>query len=123
MKLNIHITLATAIAILVGAWQTACNNGSHEVNNDSHEVNNDSHEVNCDPGYHVYDNTCEEDSTTNCGSHGKECNIENATTTICSDGICKATDCDPGYHVYDNTCEEDSKENCGAHDKVCLGKV
>ena len=111
MKKNIHITLATAIAILVGAWLTGCNENSHEGSNEnSHEGSN---ELNCDPGYHIYDDTCEADSITNCGSHGKECNIENAATTTCSDGICKVT-CNTGYHPFldpnyeEEKCEENS---------------
>lgn len=61
----------------------------------------------CDKKYHVYINACEADSVTNCGAHGIQCNIANATNTICPDGTCQATACENGYHVYNSVCKPD----------------
>ena len=71
----------------------------------------------CEAGFHIYNNACEENSTANCGTHGTQCNVANATNT-CINGACTFT-CDAGYHVYDSACEENSTANCGAHGTQC----
>ncbi|MBQ9242435.1 MAG: hypothetical protein IJ165_04300 [Proteobacteria bacterium] len=71
----------------------------------------------CEAGYHVYNNACEADSTTNCGSHGTQCNVANANNA-CLNKTCTFT-CNSGYHEYNNACEADSETNCGAHNTQC----
>ena len=80
----------------------------------------------CASGKHVYQNTCEAHSTTNCGSHGASCttsNVSNSSAVECSTGTCKATSCSGNYHVHDGACEADSLTNCGAHGSECSAKV
>ncbi|MBQ4358672.1 MAG: hypothetical protein II767_00280, partial [Proteobacteria bacterium] len=67
--------------------------------------------------YHPYDGACEADSMTNCGAHGKMCNIANATNT-CSGGECIFT-CNANYHLYNGACEVDSAQNCSKHAQKC----
>ncbi len=57
----------------------------------------------CVSGYNLYDNACEADSITDCGKHGRQCNVENAANT-CSDGDCTFT-CNDGYELIYNVCK------------------
>ncbi len=72
----------------------------------------------CASGYHIYDNTCEEDNAANCGKHDNRCTTNHGTPK-CENGSCSVASCDDGYHIYSNGCEADSVTNCGAHSKKC----
>ncbi|MBQ9395785.1 MAG: hypothetical protein IJU23_09770 [Proteobacteria bacterium] len=71
----------------------------------------------CKSNFHIYNNACEADSTTNCGAHGTKCNVENATNT-CSGGKCTFT-CLSNFHTYNNACEANNTTNCGKHGNTC----
>ncbi len=77
---------------------------------------------NCDSNQHVYENKCEDDSTTNCGAHGNTCRKPANGYSDCISGVCDyfcngngyyfdGTNCvrDESYCDYDNTllCEND----------------
>ena len=61
----------------------------------------------CDAGYHVFDNTCEEDSVTNCGEHNKECTVPDNAVATCS-GTCGFT-CNSGYTGNGSKCIENAR--------------
>ena len=67
--------------------------------------------------FHIYSNACEADSTTNCGTHGIQCNVANADN-VCVSKSCTFT-CHSNYHLYNDACEADSKTNYGAHGTSC----
>lgn len=73
----------------------------------------------CKEGYYLNQGKCEQNSSQNCGEHGKKCVFENGTGE-CQEGVCVLTACDDGYHFYDGKCEQDSIENCGSHGNKCL---
>ena len=71
----------------------------------------------CKRGFHLYNNTCEIDDVTHCGSNRDKCDKANAMN-YCNDGKCSYT-CHSNYHNYMDQCELDSLENCGTHDNKC----
>ena len=133
---------------------TQCNSGYHIYDN-SCEINDDTHcgthensctagvsvenstaiacvqetgvcEVTgCDSGYHIYENTCELNDETHCGSHENSCtpgvSVENSTSVACvpETGVCEVTQCVAGYHIYNNDCEKDDNDHCGSHEDTC----
>ena len=95
---------------IAGAIALACESGICKVNS-------------CMEGYHLYDNICEYDDITNCGSHGNSCMIDNADSVKCEKGQCIVEKCTSGYHIYLNSCEVDSNEHCGSHEKSCTDSM
>ena len=83
----------------------------------------------CDSGYHIYENTCELNDETHCGSHENSCtpgvSVENSTNVACvlETGVCEVTGCDSGYHIYENTCELNDETHCGSHENSCTPGV
>ena len=95
----------------------------------------------CTENQHYYNNKCEDNDETHCGSHDNACNsasIPGWETGSCSDGKCVATSCSGGYtltksgscvatattctdneHYYNGSCEANSDENCGSHGNAC----
>ncbi|MBQ9394683.1 MAG: hypothetical protein IJU23_04090 [Proteobacteria bacterium] len=95
-----------------------CNSFTSNVTDGTCNTNGSCQVTACKPGFHIYSNTCEEDSTTNCGSHGIHCNVANANNA-CVSKSCTFT-CQSHFHPYNNTCVEDSDAHCGVHDNACI---
>lgn len=63
----------------------------------------------CKNNYHVYDNTCEENSDKHCGGHDEVCDVSkvaNSTSVNCTSGKCVATKCESGYRVVGGKCQK-----------------
>ena len=63
----------------------------------------------CTTGYHLYENSCEVNDETNCGTHGNKCSTEqfaNSKTVSCNTGSCLITECNDGYLLSDNQCQK-----------------
>ena len=75
----------------------------------------------CKSGYHVYNNACEADSVSNCGSHGKECKFDNAADggVTCESKQCKLNKCTANYYVLNNVCKPNDLNNCGSYGRAC----
>ena len=69
----------------------------------------------CGDGYHLYENTCEENSDEHCSFHDNKCSIPNGTSH-CQGGQCVTTGCNPGFHKEGNYCTGDNLNNCGGKD-------
>ena len=74
----------------------------------------------CEVGYHLYDNTCEKDDNTNCGSHGSSCTkdmIEGSETVACENAQCMAKTCDNEHQLNGGVCLE---KNCVEGSSKCV---
>ena len=76
----------------------------------------------CISSAHIYNNTCEPDSPSNCGSHDYTCSekVPGWNGGSCANHTCKANACTGNYHLYSYTCEQDSDTNCGQHGNTCV---
>ncbi len=74
----------------------------------------------CKPNYHIYlgNNSCEADSISHCGAHGRACSFPNATAQ-CVSGQCSIKSCNSNAHNYLNNCELDDVAHCGSHETNC----
>ena len=72
----------------------------------------------CTEKYHVYENKCELNDLSNCGSHGVDCAIENGTAS-CDTGVCTLVSCSSEFHIFGDACEKHSIDNCGSHGIGC----
>ena len=80
---------------------TPCPAGTHTVGDDrtTCEV------LECRSGYHVYVNSCEKDSTDNCGAPGNKCATLNNGTSACTNGQC-VYKCHAGYYWKAEGCTD-----------------
>ncbi len=78
-------------------------------------------EIKCENNFHIYDGKCEEDSVSNCGSHGYDCSkeVEGWSEGECAESKCVASECSSNFHIYEDSCEKDSISNCGSHGYAC----
>ncbi|MBQ8037375.1 MAG: hypothetical protein IJ268_10305, partial [Proteobacteria bacterium] len=79
----------------------------------------------CQPGFHIFNNTCEADDVENCGTHGTSCSltVNGWADGNCVQATCTVKTCAEGMHVYENACELDDVENCGLHGRACATTV
>ena len=74
----------------------------------------------CAEDFHIFDNTCESNTTEHCGNHDQKCQtIAGAASMACKNAQCIAASCSSGYHLYNNSCEINSVSNCGKHGSNC----
>ncbi len=90
--------------------------------------------------FHEYDDSCEADTWSHCGSHTSNCKktIPNLSDGKCVEKRCVATECKDDYvpsptgdacvcpdksHEIDGGCELDSVDNCGAHGNLCSSVI
>ena len=94
----------------------------------------------CNDDEHIYDDKCESDSVSSCGSHDNDCSqLSGWKSGKCDKRQCvaeecvngyevlngkceaKSTNCEEGEHYYSEAgeCEKNTTENCGGHGNNC----
>ncbi len=71
----------------------------------------------CASGKHVYENSCEDDSVTNCGTHGNTCAKDNASAE-CTNGTCSYT-CLANYCDVSGSCVNNNASYCYGANSQC----
>ena len=94
----------------------------------------------CPQNTHLYNNTCESNSTDHCGAHDARCSdqIQNYINGECQEDQCIVSECGNGFvpsdthlacicpdtsHLFEVLCETDSTDHCGSHDTSCANTI
>ncbi len=77
----------------------------------------------CKNGYHLYEDSCEEDNRSHCGFSRDDCTNISGAYADCIEGQCKATECKLDYHMTAIGCVEDSDKACGPEMTDCTKEV
>lgn len=101
-----------------GVWvgNGTCNTSSEICENGSCQ--------NCGYNQHVYENTCENNTPLDCGSHDNECTVPENGEAVCINGACDIK-CRDGYKPYKGECialslycEEQNEFRCNNVDNI-----
>ena len=78
----------------------------------------------CQAGYHLHDNSCEENTNDHCGDHQTKCAVAHAQNTCTQEGKCEFT-CDDDYRksTSGDSCVSNSTVTCGANNVNCAETV
>ena len=81
----------------------------------------------CENGYHLYNGSCHENDTDNCGAHGISCSalMPGWKSGACDNSVCIPDACNDLYHLDKTSgaaqCVRDSNTCCGAGCTLCAG--